>query len=803
MIDQVFQDTRYAIRSLLRRPAHTMTAAFCLAVGLTVSIVTFSVLVSFFVGDQPGVSQRSRIIEIHLRHDTEKGPVDESAFSHQDFRDLETPPPAVKNIAAETELAVAARGNHDAIGVRAAFVSGNYFALLQTKPQKGRLILPVDDVSGAPAVVVVSDYFWRTQLDAAESAIGRSIVVSGRSVVVVGVAPPRFHGLTGLDVGGPESQGRQMWMPLAQAVAGWPGAPKADNLWLSVVGRLAENHSAKDAEAQLSARAAAIAARHHDWGKTQAVVSKIGMPPGSGMGQLFLLICTFLSAPLAVLGVSCANVANLQLGRVTERIREIAVRVSFGATRAQILRLLTIETMGFALLSLAVSAAATLGIFNVIDGFFPRILSLDWRVALFSIALMMVVTLSTGVAPAWIVLRRSTNDVLKQTRQTSGILHSRLRSTLVVIQVAISLAMLCGNGLFMHSLVAKQLSVPPAMRSQLVAEFDPRQLGTSLSDSRHFTEELMRRVADDPRVDAVSLSRKNGVRYFLPADDPAIERYAPLVEITPDWLRMMNMTVLAGRALTDRDAPQAVLVNKSFAQAHIYGGDLLGRLLRLQMEQDGEMRTVEVVGIVSDNQMGPMLLPGETPDPVIYALFRADGGPFTLWIKSGNVNELSNDLRGIVRELDPRLPWLSLRRGEEMYLRDAPTIRQVAFTIGGLGLLALTLAVIGLYAVMSYLVLLRRHEISVRIAVGAKSRDIVRMMLTHAARLVVMGTAIGLTLSFILALILRATLFTAPLFAPGSFLPQLGLIALATLIAAFIPSYLASRTNPMQLLKVE
>jgi putative ABC transport system permease protein len=272
---------------------------------------------------------------------------------------------------------------------------------------------------------------------------------------------------------------------------------------------------------------------------------------------MLLIIFTFLSAPLAVLAVSCANVANLQLGRATERVREIAVRVSFGATRAQVIRLLTIETIGFASLSLAISTAATVGIFKAADGFIPRTLAIDWRVALFSVALMMAVTFASGVAPAWIVLRRSTQEVLKQTRQTSGAVHSRLRSALVVVQVAVSLAMLCGNGLFTQSLRSKQLNVPPAMRSQLVAEFDPRQLGGSLAEPRHFSEELTRRVADDPRVKLVSLSRTHDVRYFMPTDDPALRRFAPLVQITPAWLPMMEVTVLAGRALMEQDGPNS------------------------------------------------------------------------------------------------------------------------------------------------------------------------------------------------------------------------------------------------------
>ena len=580
-------------------------------------------------------------------------------FSLSDFRAFESAVPALKNIAAEADLVFATLGNHDALGVRGAFVSGDYFSFIADAGSTGPAITE-DDQSGMPAVAVVSDHFWRTELDAAEKAIGNSILVSGRSVVVVGVAPPRF---SRPDVVG--SRGRRFSWATDLAA---PGA-----------GRRLAGHSA--GEDTLAHGDCAAARRQYLRGSSGTVdgaddgaggaACRLGQRADAqsaqsvrrqlGLADILLIICTVLSAPLAVLAVSCANVANLQLGRATERIREIAVRVSFGATRAQVIRLLTIETIGFASLSLAISAAATVGIFKAADGFIPRTLAIDWRVALFSIALMMAVTFASGVAPAWIVLRRSTQDVLKQTRQTSGAVHSRLRSALVVVQVAVSLAMLCGNGLFMQSLRVEQLGVPPAMRSQLVAEFDPRQLGGSLAEPRHFSEELTRRVAGDPRVKLVSLSRTHGIRYFMPTDDPAIRHFAPLVQITPAWRAMMDVTVLAGRALTEQDGPDTVLVSKRFADSLNDGGDILGRLLRLQTEEDGEIRPAEVVGVVSDNPMQPML-PGQTPEPAIYGAFRPSGNPFTLWIKSDNRDELFGDLRRIVRELDPRMPWLSLRR---------------------------------------------------------------------------------------------------------------------------------------------
>jgi hypothetical protein len=277
IVDQIIQDTRHAMRSLLRRPVHTLTAALCLAVGLTVSIIVFSVLMSFFFGDQPGVSERRRIVEIRLRYGTDAGTGYVGAFSLADFRAFEVTVPALKNIAAEADVVFAVLGNHDALGVRGAFVSGDYFALLQTQAQRGRLIAKQDDRSGASATAVVSDYFWRTELDGSEKAIGQSILVSGRSVVVVGVAPPRFHGLTSLEVGDDDSKGRQIWLPLSHAV-GWPGAPPANTPWLTAIARLADGSNAEKAQAQLTAPAAALAERHSEWNNAQANLRPLGAP---------------------------------------------------------------------------------------------------------------------------------------------------------------------------------------------------------------------------------------------------------------------------------------------------------------------------------------------------------------------------------------------------------------------------------------------------------------------------------------------------------------------------------------------
>jgi predicted permease len=575
----------------------------------------------------------------------------------------------------------------------------------------------------------------------------------------------------------------------------------------SVVGRIRSGHTLDQARAQLAVAAAQLAAAYPlTRGNASFLVSTTGLSPNETPLEILMIISVILSLPLTVFAISCANVTNLQMARAAERARELAVRLSFGASRAQLIRLLTLETLFSAAAAVGTSIVLTLVVFRLSESFLPIQASIDWTVAAFSFALMMAVTFLTGLVPAWLVLRRPSALGLKQTAQAGGRNLSRIRSVLVVGQVALSLLMLCGAGLVFRSLRSMQLEIPDALRSQIVTQFDPAQIGASEAETTRLAGELMASAVADSRVLAASISRSGSMRYRIPDMPNGERRFINVTEMTPSWLQVMDLRILMGRPLTNADDQGFGLVSAALADSIAPGGSPLGRILEID-DGSGTQRHIEIVGVVADNRTGPML-EGTRPEPVVYvSLPRNFLGPFTLRIRTRSaesVAAVSGDLRGMVRAVDPRLPWLTLLRGEETYLSDNPALRYVALSIGSLGLLALILAATGLYAVMSYVVRLRRREIGVRMAIGADPRQILTMMVWQALRLVLAGGGIGLALAIPLAFGLRAV-FIGPIspLDPAAFLPPLALLLLVGVLAAALPAKRASATQPSNTLREE
>ena len=768
---------------MTRRSSHTFSIVLSLVAGLTVSIATFSILMSLLHGDQPGIINRKELVRTFVRQAAGAGePSFNSPLSVNDFAILRQPVPALGSIAVEGDLAMAAVGHHEAIGLTGAFISGKYFEVLGTTAHLGRLLTTSDERPDAPPVAVVSEHFWRTNLDAQAEAIGTPVLLAGRSFTVIGVAPPRFHGLHPLDIGQDDSHGIQVWIALQHSEA-WPGAPAPDAVWLSGVGRLRDGFSSADARSQMAAFETQLSSAYPATrSNTSIVVRGHGFGPGDTPLDVLIILGAILGLPLTVLGISCANVANLQLARATERAQELSVRLSFGATHGQLVRLLTTEIMVLVMVAVFVSAASTIAILHFVGPYLPIKLTIDWQAAAFSLLLMLATTFSSGLTPAWLALRRG----------MTGRGRSRLRSTLVIAQVTLSLMMLFGSAVLLRSVNSMELEAPLALRSQIVAELDPGQVGKSPTEARLFAEALQERLKRDPRVTAVSISRARGIRLD--------NRNTALVEMTPSWLDVMSLPILTGRALTTADGPGVALVSARLAESIAGGGSPLGRVLDIS---DGTTSTkVEVVGVVADNRTRPMQI-GDRPDPVVYVALPADiSSPFTLRIRTGAVDAVRADLRTIVRELDPRLPWLSIGRGEESYLNEFGGLQYVALSVGGLGLLALTLASTGLYAVMAYLVMLRRKEIGVRMAVGADPRHIVAMVLRQALTLVLSGTAIGLALAIPLGYGLRAVFVgTVTPLDPVALIPTVALLIVAGTLAAAIPARRASRVDPITTLR--
>ncbi len=803
-------DLKYVARQLLRRPGHTLAVIACLVIGLVASVGTFSVITSLFYGDVPGIAGRRDLARIFLRYDSvaENEPtggrhIFTALPSFNDFAIMRDQPAdsALERIGAEGELRMTAAGSHGPVWIDGAFVSGDYFTVLRTTPLRGRLLTPDDDHPAAAPVAVVTDYFWRTHLDGRDDAIGRPVLLGGTSFTVVGVAPARFHGVSLPDPGQDESQGVQAWIPLVLATQ-WPTRPSLDNGWLKVVGRVKAGLSITDVERQLTVSAARIAASHP---ATRANAAPRVRAHGFGINdapiEIFAIVIALLALPLIVLAIGCANVANLHLARVAEQSRELAVRLALGASRAQLVRLLTLETLARVLVAVGLSIGLIFLTLARVQALVPVFVSIDWRVLLFAVSLALGVSLATGLVPAWIVLRRTAAGELKQGSQSGGLRHSRLRGALIVGQVALSLGLMVLAGIFTRTSQAMVNEAPRALRQQMVATFDPSELRMTPLEARRFADTLAMGAAADGRVTHVALSIDDSVRFGLPAGPRSDDRFAALVGMTAAWVDVMEVRLLTGRRLTDADDHTTGMLSARAAEMITPGTSPLGLVLHVTPES-GAAREVRIVGVVADNPLRPTVA---RPDPVIYVpLPRELSGEFTLLVRAADPEALSADLLTLVNRIDPRIIWTSIRRGDMRFQDEAREMAGAIYAVGAAGTVALVLSATGLYAVLSYIVALRRREIGVRLAIGAPPSRIVTLVIRQSLKLVLAGLACGLALAVPMAFAMRAT-FVAKVSAadPMVFLPTISVLLAVGILAAAVPALRASRIDPIATLRQE
>ena len=806
----VAMDLKYVARQLLRRPGHTLAVIACLVIGLVASVGTFSVITSLFYGDMPGIAGRRDLARIFLRYDSATGNeptgggrrIVTAPLSFNDFAIMRDQPAdsALERIGAEGELRMTAAGSHGPAWIGGAFVSGDYFTVLRTTPLRGRLLMPDDDHPAAAPVAVVTDYFWRTHLDGRDDAIGRPVLLGGRSFTVVGVAPPRFHGLSLPDAGQDESQGVQAWIPLALAPQ-WPTRPSLDNGWLKVVGRVKTGLTITDVERQLTVSAARIAASQPATRANAApLVRAHGFDPNSTPIQIVALVTALLALPLIVLAIGCANVANLHLARVAEQSRELAVRLALGATRVQLVRLLTLETLARVLIAVGLSIGLILLSLGRVQALVPVFVSIDWRVLLFAVSLALGVSLATGLMPAWIVLRRTAAE-LKQGSQSGGLRHSRLRGALIVGQVALSLGLMVLTGLFSRTSQAMVAEAPSALRQQMVATFDPSELRMTPLEARRFADTLVTGAAADGRVTHVALSIDDGARFGLPGAPQTSDHFASLVGVTAAWVDVMEVRLLTGRRLTDADDHMTAMLSARAAEMIAPGASPLGLVVRVTNGSSAP-REVRIVGVVADNPLRPTVA---RPDPVIYVpLPKELSGEFTLRVRAADPEALRADLLTLVNRIDPRIIWTSISRGDRRFQDEAREMAGVIYVVGAAGTVALALSATGLYAVLSYIVALRRREIGVRLAIGAPPARIITLVVRQALKLVLAGMACGLALAVPMAFAMRAT-FVAKVTAtdPMVFLPTISVLLAVGILAAAVPALRASRIDPIATLRQE
>jgi predicted permease len=796
---------RQGLRSLARSPLPVAMSILCLGLGMASTVVAFSIMNGLTSGDVPGISDRrtfSRVVlEMNWRGETWVGLVGSSA---RNFQRLQAHGPEITAVAAEAEQRFALRTGDDSVSVTGAFVSGNYFNALGTTPQLGRLLGPPDDTVDADAAVI-GGALWRRHFGGSPDVLGQVLTINGRRFRVVGVAPDRFTGLELADIG-TDVDDRQIWLPLALSTS-WSGVDRDRFL------RLAVRHASGVSREQAAQALNAIALEPHTAaGKpypTRVALREHGYGPREMDLEAVAVMVAFLLPPFVVLAIACANVANFQLARAMSRIRDLAVRMSLGASPGQVVRLLALESAMLTAASAFVAWVTTELVLRRFAAFFPMAVAPDLTVAVFVVIVGVGTLFLSGVVPAWRVARALRRSGLRLTAQAGGRSHTRLRHALVGAQVALSIGLLTIGALSVRTLMEAHDRTAAVTDGLLIADFDLEQLGYDGRAATRFADALLERLRADARIEHAGVANarlfvEHEELYTRPGEAETNRQVAFVTEATPGWFDAMRIRMRRGRPLTDADRNTPVgVVNETLARRlEAGGGPAVGSSLRVRgfnHPAPREATFVEIVGVVSD-AVGPPDRAGVRPAVYLPLPAETTLQP-TLVVRSDNPERLIADVRRAVAQTEPRVPWAQIETGSSVLARQMSPVRYFALAIGGLGLLALVFATAGLYGVMLYATTLRTREIGIRIAVGAQQLDVVRLILRQALTVVCLGIVAGLILVVPISFTMRSLFVGVSPADPWSLGPTVLLLLGAGLIAAMLPALRASRIDPVRALK--
>ena len=809
-MESLIKDIRYAVRGLRKRPGFTLIAILTLALGIGANTAIFSVVNAVLLRPLP-FTDPDRLAVIWEEASFAGFPRNTPAPAN--YFDWKKQNQSFEDMAATASTSFNLTGDGEPERVAAYRVSSNFFPLLGVQPIKGRLFTTEEEGSGANKVALISYELWQSRYGGESAVINRDIQLNGEKFTVLGVMPQGFQFL--------EREVR-LWVPLSFTQE---EAANRNGHYLSVVGRLRPGVSISQAQSDMSLVAARIGKDFPNEtfnGQLGAVVLPLHEQI---VGESRKSLLVLLVAVSLVLLIACANMAGLLLARAVSRKREIALRAALGASRLRVVRQLLTESV---LLS---SVGGILGVilailsFTFLQKLIPEqmalgtSLNLDVRVLLFALLISAVTGILFGLVPALQAARVDLNDALKQSSsRTTG--SAKLRSSMIVFEVALSLVLLVGAGLLIQTLFRlfnQYSSLKPdnvlTMRTilPLTKYEDPAKRAS-------FYEAVLDRVAHLPGVvsagyaTSVPLAWKGGTSGFYPEGlteaIPGLAFDANHRQVSPDYLRTMNIQLVTGRYFTAQDNERsvpAVIINETMARQYWPGGSAMGRRIKLGAPND-DTPWLEVVGIVKDvRQMGldapikaEMYLPYRQVKTHPWFL------PRDLAIRTtGNPLALVSSVRHAIREVDPDQPisnvaTMSELLGEEAGQRRLGMIMLVAFAV-----LALLLASIGIYGVLAYFVSQHTNEIGVRLALGATPRNILLMVIKRGMILTLLGVAFGLASSIVLTRLMSSLLFEVQALDPLTLVSVPILLVAAALLACAVPARRAMKVDPLVALRYE
>jgi predicted permease len=821
------QDVVYSVRSLRKAPAVSLTIIVTLALGLGVNAAMFSLLDAIFLRPPPGVAEPDQVRRVWADRSSSR---DINArrqapdryfwrgFDYLSFDAMRTALDGRAELALyQASLRLPLANGDDPPMAAVTSASSNYFKVLGARTQIGRFFSADEDRLDAPArVVVVSDAFWRRQLDADERVLGRTLTLGGKPYTIIGVAQPRF---TGIDLDEVD-----VWRPLASRFAaasgGMPWYRNPNVNGFQVLFRLV--HGAHESELAQRATAAIRAGRLTFFRDSTTSVRFGAINAARGPGQLdsSVQVATRLGGvALVVLIIACANVVNLLLARAVRRRREIAIRLTLGVSRGRLTRLLVTESV---LLALAAVVAAVLA--ATWGGTLLRVLlmpevhwaesPMNWRVAAFSTIAALAAGALAGLVPALQSLAPDLASTLKSGVRQGSTQHSRLRSMLIVVQVALSVVLTVGAALFVRSLDNVQ-SLDIGYTVDRLAFVSLRNGSLDTAAQRAQSDRLLAmapRFARIPGVEKVaytSIRPRDGIQftsYFPDADTLSGRKPEGIYTlVSPGFFAATGTRLIRGRDFAEGVGPGdpfSVIVNEAFADALWPGGDALGHCIRFN---DAGAQCATIIGVVQTAMLDAVT---EDPSPHMYA--QMEHSPLRSWgvgdvvlrVDPGRINGALTEMRAILRTEFPNASSSSTTMAAAMEPEYRPwRLGATLFTL--FGLLALIVAGVGVYSSVSYGVSQRTHEFGVRAALGATTGNVLSQVLREGLRTVSIGVAVGIALALLAGRLVASLLY-------GVRANDLGAMTIAAIVllaiaaaASLVPAWRAANADPVEALRAE
>ena len=806
-MDTLLQDIRYALRTLRRTPGFTLVAVLTLALGIGLNTAIFSVVNGVLLRPLPyqNPDQLVRLHHVHPEKAAEGGP-----FSPQDLEDVRAGANGFEGLAAyifepgETALNLSADGGEPAV-VQGASVSKEFFSLLGVNAAVGRTLRPEENVPGSDRVAVLSDALWRSRYNADPAIVGRTVTLEDRPTTIVGVMPASFT-----------FPGREADVFIPISLIGEDDIPSQRDLrWMEVVGRLRPGATPEAAVNSVNSVLGRLAAEHaasnEGWGRARIETLRDAIVGPVRPALLVLLGTVFL-----VLLVACANLANLLLARASAREREVAIRTALGAGRGRLVRQMLTESVVLALaggaLGLGLAVFGVRALLALSAGTIPRpdAVGVDGRVALFALLLSLGTAVLFGLVPALRAARGSTSDTLRDGgRGGSERRGGTTRAALVLAQTAAAMVLLVGAGLLVNSFY-RLMNVDPGFRSEnvLMASLDIIEKYETTAERNGYRDELIRRVGEIPGVVAVGASKTLPLRgggdtyeYTLPGrsgPDAVMAPASGTMIVTASYFKALEIPLVRGRLFEPADdkpeAPAVMLINQAAARRYFPGTDPVGQTVKIKNTP------LTVIGVVGDVRNEGL---ASAAEPAVYFSFGlAPRRSTQLFIRtSGSPEAIATAVRQAIHAVDAQQPIADVRTLDSALSETVAQPRFFTLLLTIFGSVAVFLAALGLYGVVAYSVTRRTTEIGIRMALGARARDVVRMVVRSSVWPTAGGILAGAFAALLLGRAMASMLFEVRPADPMTFGAAALLLASVAVVASWLPARRASRIEPTRALR--